>query len=102
MGRPELLRPAAADVGLVGFVLGLAVFGAGSCSALRRALSAARSPGWSPPCWILVAAGTWNALGIVAGIPLDALTWLGLGLAAAAIPAAAAAAEPAGTGMAAR
>ena len=28
--------------------------------------------------FILVAAGTWNAIGIVAGIPLDAVTWLGL------------------------
>ena len=33
--------------------------------------------------WILVAVGTWNAIGIIAGIPLDALTWLGFGLAAA-------------------
>jgi hypothetical protein len=32
--------------------------------------------------FILVAAGTWNAAGIVAGIPLQAVTWLGLGLAA--------------------
>jgi hypothetical protein len=30
----------------------------------------------------VVAATTWNALGIVAGNPLQALTWLGLGLAA--------------------
>ena len=34
--------------------------------------------------WILVAAGTWNAVGIVAGIPLEAVTWLGFGLAVAA------------------
>jgi hypothetical protein len=27
-----------------------------------------------------VAAGVWIAQGIVAGIPLDALTWLGIGL----------------------
>ena len=29
-----------------------------------------------------VAAGVWIAQGIVAGIPLDALTWLGIGLVA--------------------
>jgi hypothetical protein len=33
--------------------------------------------------WLLVAAGTWNGLGLVAGIPLDAVTWLAFGLAAA-------------------
>jgi hypothetical protein len=32
--------------------------------------------------WILVAAATWNAVGIIAGLPLDALTWLAFGLAA--------------------
>ena len=45
----------------------------------RRSSSALVAAGW-----ILVAAGTWNAVGIVAGIPLEAVTWLGLGLAAAA------------------
>ena len=34
--------------------------------------------------FILVAAGTLNAIGIVAGLPLDAVTWLGLGLAGVA------------------
>ena len=33
--------------------------------------------------WLLVASGLWTAQGLVAGIPLDALTWLALGLAAA-------------------
>ena len=33
--------------------------------------------------WLLVAMGVWSALGLVAGIPLDGLTWLALGLAAA-------------------
>jgi hypothetical protein len=35
--------------------------------------------------FILVAIGTLNAIGIVAGIPLDAVTWLGLGLAGVAV-----------------
>jgi hypothetical protein len=33
-----------------------------------------------PLLWLLAATAIWNGLGIVAGIPLDALTWLALGL----------------------
>jgi hypothetical protein len=33
---------------------------------------------------LLLALGLWGAQGLVAGLPLDALTWLGLGLAATA------------------
>jgi O-antigen ligase len=72
---------AAADLGTVGLVLALATFATGLVIALRStgrvgfvALVAAS--------WIVVAAATWNALGIVAGNPLQALTWLGFGLAA--------------------
>ena len=82
-------------------MLGLAVFGTGLLLGAREAFRNS-FVGLIAICWILVAAGTWNALGIVAGIPLDALTWIGLGLAAAAIPIAATATEPAGTGSAAR
>ena len=64
--------------------LGVATFATGLLMALRRAgqrsffaLSAAG--------FILVAAGTWNAIGIVAGIPLDAVMWLGFGLAVVAL-----------------
>jgi O-antigen ligase len=68
-----------ADTGIVGFFLGLATFATGIVTALRavprRAFVATVGASW-----ILVAAGTWNAIGIIAGIPLDAVTWLGLGL----------------------
>jgi hypothetical protein len=30
--------------------------------------------------WVLIAVGIWGGIGLVAGIPLLALTWLGLGL----------------------
>jgi O-antigen ligase len=79
------------DMGLVGFVLLVALFVCGLVLGLRAALRA-------PPeiallalvgvCWMLVAAGVWNGLGLVAGIPLDAVTWLSFGLIAAAAAAA--------------
>ena len=90
----------ASDTGIVGFLLGLAVFGMGLLLGARQAFKSSFA-GLIAVCWILVAAGTWNALGIVAGLPLDALTWIGLGLAATAIPIASTA-EPSGTGRMAR
>jgi O-antigen ligase len=75
----------ATDTGVIGFALGLALFAVGLVAALRRAWAGSFC-GLVAACFILVAAGTWNALGIVAGIPLDAVTWLGLGLAVASVP----------------
>lgn len=72
-----------ADLGIAGFALGVAVFAV----ALVRALRVPRTSlllGLIAAGWILVAAGTWNGVGIVAGIPLQALTWLGIGLAVVA------------------
>ena len=70
-----------ADTGVVGFVLGVGTFVVGLALALR---AHARNPLLALVAvgWILVAAGTWIGEGIVAGIPLQAVTWLGLGLAA--------------------
>src|SRR5262249_50044680 len=63
-----------ADTGIVGFALGVATFAVGLVLALRRA--AGRSfYALVASGFILVAAGTWNAVGIVAGIPLDAVMW---------------------------
>jgi hypothetical protein len=70
-----------ADVGVVGLTLALATFAAGFALALRAPPDQAFL-GVVAAGWILVAVGTWNGVGIVAGIPLQALTWLGLGLAA--------------------
>jgi len=73
-----------ADMGIVGFALGVATFATGLVMALRRAAGpsfyALVAAGF-----ILVAAGTWNAIGIIAGIPLDAVMWLGFGLTVVAL-----------------
>jgi len=71
---------AAADLGLVGLVLWLAPF----ALALVLALRANAPPGAVAAFTILAAMGIWGGQGLVAGIPLDATTWLGLGLAATA------------------
>jgi hypothetical protein len=69
------------DTGILGLVLGIATFVTGLRFALR-APPAVRLLGLIAAGWILVAVGSLNAIGIIAGLPLDALTWLGLGLAA--------------------
>jgi hypothetical protein len=69
---------AAADLGLVGLVLWLAPF----ALALLLALRANAPPGGVATFVVLSALGLWIGQGLVAGVPLDALTWLGFGLAA--------------------
>jgi hypothetical protein len=71
---------AAADLGLIGVVLWLAPF----AIALVLALGANAPPGAVAAFAVLAAMGIWLGQGLVAGIPLDALTWLGFGLAATA------------------
>jgi hypothetical protein len=68
----------AADLGTIGLLLLLVL----AVAAVRVALRAARHT-VVPLLWILVLAGVWNGLGLVAGIPLEALTWLAVGAAAA-------------------
>ena len=67
-----------ADLGVIGFLMLAAVFVLGAWLA-ARARTAFTTVGL---LWIAVVAGVWSALGIVAGIPLDALTWIAFGLAA--------------------
>jgi O-antigen ligase len=71
---------ALADLGLIGALLWLAPF----VIALVLALGANAPPGAVAGFAILAAMGIWIGQGLVAGIPLDALTWLGFGLAATA------------------
>ena len=72
-----------ADTGAVGLVLGVATFVTALVVAWR-AVPAFAFLALVAAGWILVAMGTWNAIGIVAGVPLQAVTWLGFGLAAVA------------------
>jgi O-antigen ligase len=78
---------AAAELGIVGLVVFLALFAAGLVLAGRaaaRAPPAAALAASVPILWLLVTMGVWLGLGLVAGIPLVGLHWLALGLAAAA------------------
>jgi hypothetical protein len=70
---------AAADMGVAGVAGFVALF----LVSLRTAWRAAAA-GAVPILWLLVAMGVWIGLGLVAGIPLVGLTWLAVGLAAAA------------------
>ncbi len=74
---------AAADLGLIGLVLWLAPF----ALALVLAFRANAPPGAVAGFTILSAMGIWGGQGLVAGIPLDAVTWLGFGLAGVAAAA---------------
>lgn len=81
-GVQNLYLQTLADLGLVGGVLLAVFFGAVLSTGLRRSRgSPAPALGLA---WLLVAAGVWAGLGLVAGIPLAALTWLAVGLAATA------------------
>ena len=76
------------DLGVVGFGALVVLFLVAVAAAVRAALRAPPAlllPSLIGLLWLLVAAGAWNGLGLVAGIPLDALTWLGVGLIGAAV-----------------
>jgi O-antigen ligase len=69
---------ALADLGVVGLVLWVAVFASAGWLAIRNASAL----GIYALMSTLLLAWLWTAQGYVAGIPLDALTWLTFGLAA--------------------
>ena len=69
-----------ADLGVIGMVVLGLLFGAALWIGMRGAASSALP--LVGIAWLLVAAGIWNGLGIVPGIPLAALTWIGFGLVA--------------------
>lgn len=74
-----------ADLGVVGLVLLVALAVAGLLVGLRGALRAPPLPALAATLglfWLVLALGMWTAEGMIAGIPLDALTWLAFGLVA--------------------
>jgi len=84
-GVQNLYLQAAADMGVIGLAALLWLLGSGLVAGLRWALRApppAASLALVPVLWLLMAIGIWNGLGLVAGIPLVAMTWLSLGLVA--------------------
>jgi hypothetical protein len=71
-----------ADLGAAGLVVFVAALVVPAGVALRRGRGDPRIAG---PALILVAAGAWNGYGLIAGVPIDALTWLAVGTAAASV-----------------
>jgi O-antigen ligase len=77
-GIQLLYLQVAADLGIAGIVVLLALAAAGIATGIRGIRS-------SPVAlcglgWLLVAAGVWTGIGLVSGLPLGALTWIAFGL----------------------
>lgn len=77
-GIQLLYLQVAADLGVAGIVLLLGLAAAAVTAAVRGVrTSPAALVGLA---WLAVAAGVWAGIGLVAGLPLGALTWIALGL----------------------
>ncbi len=79
-GVQNLYLEVLADLGVVGFLLLAAFFVATVTVGLRGGASLALLG----VGWLLLAAGIWNGIGLVPGLPLGALTWLAAGFATVA------------------
>lgn len=77
-GVQNLYIQVPADMGVAGLLSLLALAAAALVGAVRGAATS-RVPVLGL-AWLLVAVGIWGGIGLVAGIPLLALTWIGLGL----------------------
>lgn len=66
-----------ADLGVLGLLLWAGIFVVAGVTAWRYA----RWPAALALAWLALVAGLWSAQGFVAGIPLDGLTWIAVGLA---------------------
>jgi O-antigen ligase len=71
-----------ADMGVLGLLAFLAAVLVPAWAAARRGAGDARVLGVALP---LLTLGVWNGYGLVAGIPLAALTWLAVGVAGVAV-----------------
>ena len=77
-GIQMLYLQVAADLGVVGIALLVGLAAAAVAAGIRGLRS-------SPAAlvglgWLCVAAGVWTGIGLVAGLPLEALTWIAFGL----------------------
>lgn len=77
---------ALADLGIVGLFLWAATFIAAATLAARAAIRFRSGPALLGLLWTALLVGLWTAQGYVAGIPLDALTWLAFGFAVTRFP----------------
>jgi O-antigen ligase len=77
-GIQLLYLQVAADLGLAGIALLLGLAAAGVTAGIRGLRSSpAALAGLG---WLCVVAGVWTGIGLVAGLPLGALTWIAFGL----------------------
>jgi O-antigen ligase len=83
-GIQDLYIQALADLGVIGFVLLVALFAAGIWLGLKAALRAPPATAFAAllgAFWLIMALGFWGTQDFVAGIPIDAVTWLAFGTA---------------------
>ena len=79
-GVQSLYVQTLADLGVIGAAALVALFAAALAIGLGWRGGSASALPLVGVAWLLVAVGVWIGIGIVPGIPLAALTWLGLGL----------------------
>ncbi len=77
---------ALADLGVVGLALWVATFAAAAALAARAAILLGSGTALLGLLWTALLVWLWTAQGYVAGIPLDALTWLAFGFAVTRLP----------------
>jgi hypothetical protein len=83
-GIQNLYVQALADLGVIGFALLVALFAAGIWLGLEAALRAPPATAFAAllgTFWLVMSLGFWGTQDFVAGIPIDAVTWLAFGAA---------------------
>jgi O-Antigen ligase len=81
-GVQDLYVETLADLGIVGLTLLVGLFGSGIWPAAKLAFGPAPDAfiGLLALFWLVASLGLWTATGLIAGLPLDALTWLAFGV----------------------
>ncbi|MDX6473969.1 MAG: hypothetical protein QOK22_2785 [Gaiellaceae bacterium] len=86
-GVQDVWIQALADLGVIGLALWAAIFGTAAWLALRAARAAGTTTALLGLLWTALLVWLWTAQGFIAGIPLDAVTWLAFGFAAVPVVA---------------